>query len=88
MEAEHHPVKAVAHASLARLEVNLEELEVEAREQDAQASGAILALAMGEAEWRKGEGRLKCTCNTQGIRVVREVGAAVMKERMKFGRGV
>ncbi|XP_071542817.1 uncharacterized protein [Panulirus ornatus] len=37
----------VAHSSMARLEVNLEELEMEAREQDAQASGAVLALAMG-----------------------------------------
>ncbi|KAK8738382.1 hypothetical protein OTU49_003838 [Cherax quadricarinatus] len=43
----HNPINAVAHASLARLEVNLEELEMEAREQDAQASGAVLALAMG-----------------------------------------
>ncbi|XP_042865353.1 rab-3-interacting molecule unc-10-like isoform X2 [Penaeus japonicus] len=37
----------MAHASLARLEVNDEQLEMEAREQDAQASGAVLALAMG-----------------------------------------
>ncbi|XP_063848513.1 AT-rich interactive domain-containing protein 1A-like isoform X2 [Scylla paramamosain] len=43
----HEPVKSVAHASHARLEVNLEELQMGAREQDAQASGAVLALAMG-----------------------------------------
>ncbi|XP_050688172.1 proline-rich protein 12-like isoform X3 [Eriocheir sinensis] len=46
VSSQQHLVKA-AHASLARLEVNLEELEVGAREQDAQASGAVLALAMG-----------------------------------------
>ncbi|XP_069163404.1 uncharacterized protein [Procambarus clarkii] len=45
--AAHDPINTVAHASLARLEVNLEELEMQAREQDAQASGAVLALAMG-----------------------------------------
>ncbi|XP_045112265.1 hapless 2-like [Portunus trituberculatus] len=47
LAALHEPVKAVAHASHARLEVNLEELKIGAREQDAQASGAVLALAMG-----------------------------------------
>ncbi|CAL4069485.1 unnamed protein product [Meganyctiphanes norvegica] len=43
----HHELVGVAHASLARLEVDLEELELETREQDAQASGAVLALALG-----------------------------------------
>ncbi|KAK7086203.1 hypothetical protein SK128_016042, partial [Halocaridina rubra] len=42
-----HDHQSIAHSSLARLEVNLEELQIEAREQDAQASGAVLALAMG-----------------------------------------
>ncbi|XP_037797087.1 low-density lipoprotein receptor-related protein 11-like [Penaeus monodon] len=37
----------MVHSSLTRLEVNDEQLEMEAREQDAQASGAVLALAMG-----------------------------------------
>ncbi|KAG7172772.1 Low-density lipoprotein receptor-related protein 11-like [Homarus americanus] len=45
--AAQNPLNKVAHASMTRLEVNLEELEMEAMEQDAQASGAVLALAMG-----------------------------------------
>lgn len=43
----HDQVKSVAHVSHSRLEVNVEELQMGAREQDAQASGAVLALAMG-----------------------------------------
>lgn len=43
----HHEVVGIAHASLARLEVDLQELELETREQDAQASGAVLALTLG-----------------------------------------
>lgn len=49
VHSSHSAPDVVAHSSLARLEVNLEELEMEAREQDAQASGAVLALAMGKA---------------------------------------